>query len=91
MRGGGVRLLIMGAGIAGLTAARTLRKDGAVEIVERVPDSTIEGSGIYLPGKTGHPKWPAPPPSQDTRPGLDHVASRGAAQILVRSGRANRG
>ena len=36
MRGDGVRIIIVGAGIAGLAAARTLRRwDGAVEIVER--------------------------------------------------------
>ena len=51
MRGDGVRILIVGAGIAGLAAARTLRKwGGAVEIVERAAVPTTEGTGIYLPG-----------------------------------------
>jgi 2-polyprenyl-6-methoxyphenol hydroxylase-like FAD-dependent oxidoreductase len=51
MRGDGVRVLIVGAGIAGLAAARTLRGwGGAVEIVERAPAPTTEGTGIYLPG-----------------------------------------
>ena len=51
MRGDGVRILIVGAGIAGLAAARTLRGwGGAVEIVERAPAPTTEGTGIYLPG-----------------------------------------
>jgi 2-polyprenyl-6-methoxyphenol hydroxylase-like FAD-dependent oxidoreductase len=51
MRGAGVRVLVVGAGIAGLAAARTLRRWGAaVEIVERAPTPTTEGTGIYLPG-----------------------------------------
>jgi FAD-dependent urate hydroxylase len=51
MRGDGVRVLIVGAGIAGLATARTLHDWGAqVEIVERRPDPTTEGTGIYLPG-----------------------------------------
>ncbi|MGN9909041.1 FAD-dependent monooxygenase [Phytohabitans sp. LJ34] len=51
MRGNGVRVLVVGAGIAGLAAARTLRAWGAdVELVERSPTARVDGAGIYLPG-----------------------------------------
>jgi len=51
MRGDGVDVLIVGAGIAGLAAARTLCAWGAtVEIVERAPAAGALGTGIYLPG-----------------------------------------
>jgi 2-polyprenyl-6-methoxyphenol hydroxylase-like FAD-dependent oxidoreductase len=51
MRGAGVRVLVVGAGIAGLAAARTLRGWGArVEIVERAAAPSTDGTGIYLPG-----------------------------------------
>jgi 2-polyprenyl-6-methoxyphenol hydroxylase-like FAD-dependent oxidoreductase len=51
MRGDGVEVLVVGAGIAGLAVARTLRAWGAsVEIVERAPDPGVLGTGIYLPG-----------------------------------------
>jgi 2-polyprenyl-6-methoxyphenol hydroxylase-like FAD-dependent oxidoreductase len=51
MRGDGVRVLIVGAGIAGVAAARMLRGWGAaVEIVERAAAPMTEGTGIYLPG-----------------------------------------
>jgi FAD-dependent urate hydroxylase len=51
MRGDGVEILVVGAGIAGLAAARALRAWGAtVEIVERAPAAGVVGAGIYLPG-----------------------------------------
>ncbi len=51
MRGDGVDVLIVGASIAGLAAARTLRGWGAtVEIVEKAPGAAVLGAGIYLPG-----------------------------------------
>jgi FAD-dependent urate hydroxylase len=51
MRGTGVQVLVVGAGIAGLAAARALRVWGAdVEIVERSAAARTDGAGIYLPG-----------------------------------------
>lgn len=51
MRADGYRALVVGAGVAGLAAARTLHDWGAtVEIVERASTVTGDGAGIYLPG-----------------------------------------
>ena len=51
MLGAGVRVLVIGAGFAGLAAARTLGDWGAaVEIIERQPDPPGDGTGIYLLG-----------------------------------------
>jgi FAD-dependent urate hydroxylase len=45
------RILVVGAGIAGLAAARTLARAGySVEVVEREPTWEEAGMGIYLPG-----------------------------------------
>ena len=49
--GAGLRTLVVGAGIAGLGAARALRQRGfAVDVVERKPVWTHTGAGIFLPG-----------------------------------------
>jgi FAD-dependent urate hydroxylase len=46
-----LRILVVGAGIAGLAAARALRLAGyRPDVVEELPASTIPGAGIYLPG-----------------------------------------
>ena len=47
----GLRILVVGAGIAGLGAARALRKRGfAPNVVEQQSSWTHPGAGIYLPG-----------------------------------------
>jgi FAD-dependent urate hydroxylase len=49
----GLRILVVGAGIAGLGVARALRLQGfTTEIVEREPVWARAGTGIYLPGNT---------------------------------------
>ena len=49
--GVGLRILVVGAGIAGLGVARALRRRGiAADVVEREPAWTHAGAGIYLPG-----------------------------------------
>jgi 2-polyprenyl-6-methoxyphenol hydroxylase-like FAD-dependent oxidoreductase len=51
MLGPSLRILVVGAGIAGLAAARALRLAGfRPEVVDKVPASTVAGAGIYLPG-----------------------------------------
>jgi FAD-dependent urate hydroxylase len=47
----GLRILVVGAGIAGLAAARALRRAGfRPDVVEKLPATTVAGAGIYLPG-----------------------------------------
>jgi FAD-dependent urate hydroxylase len=47
----GARVLIVGAGIAGLAAARSLRRTGfEPEVVERERTWSSVGAGVYLPG-----------------------------------------
>ena len=51
--GSGLRILVVGAGIAGLGAARALRQRGfAPDVVERESAWAPTGAGIYLPGNT---------------------------------------
>ena len=51
--GSGLRILVVGAGIAGLGAARALRQRGfAPDVVERESAWSQSGTGIYLPGNT---------------------------------------
>ncbi|BCB84948.1 FAD-dependent monooxygenase [Phytohabitans suffuscus] len=51
MLGSSLRILVVGAGIAGLAAARALRLAGfRPQVVDKLPASTVAGAGIYLPG-----------------------------------------
>ncbi|GLY97391.1 FAD-dependent monooxygenase [Actinoplanes sp. NBRC 103695] len=46
-----MRILVVGAGIAGLAAARGLRVAGfRPDVVEELPATMLPGAGIYLPG-----------------------------------------
>jgi len=46
-----LRILVVGAGIAGLSAARALRVAGyRPDVVEELPATMMPGAGIYLPG-----------------------------------------
>ena len=46
-----LRILVVGAGIAGLATARALRLAGfRPEVVDRLPAASAPGGGIYLPG-----------------------------------------
>ena len=46
-----LRILVVGAGIAGLAAARGLRVAGfRPDVVEELPASMLPGAGIFLPG-----------------------------------------
>ena len=46
-----LRILVVGAGIAGLAAARGLRVAGfRPHVVEELPATMLPGAGIYLPG-----------------------------------------
>jgi FAD-dependent urate hydroxylase len=46
-----LRILVVGAGISGLAAARGLRVAGfRPDVVEELPATTIPGAGIFLPG-----------------------------------------
>jgi FAD-dependent urate hydroxylase len=45
-----MRVLVVGAGLAGLAVARTLRDRYEVDVVDREPGPSAAGAGIYLPG-----------------------------------------
>jgi FAD-dependent urate hydroxylase len=46
-----LRILVVGAGIAGLAMARALRLAGhRPDVVDELPATTVPGAGIYLPG-----------------------------------------
>jgi 2-polyprenyl-6-methoxyphenol hydroxylase-like FAD-dependent oxidoreductase len=47
----GTRILVVGAGVAGLSLARALRARGLeAELVERSIDWPVTGAGVYIPG-----------------------------------------
>lgn len=47
----GTRILVVGAGVAGLSLARALRERGfEPELIERSIDWPVAGAGIYIPG-----------------------------------------
>ncbi|MFK3982809.1 FAD-dependent monooxygenase [Micromonospora sp. NPDC050397] len=51
MRGDGIRVLVVGGGIAGLATVRALRDWGAtIDLVERADGPVSTGTGLYLPG-----------------------------------------
>ena len=53
--GAGLRILVVGAGIAGLGAARAFRQRGsAADSVERDPAWAHTRAGIYLPGNANY-------------------------------------
>ncbi|MEO3777163.1 FAD-dependent monooxygenase [Micromonospora sp. B11E3] len=51
MRGSPLRILVVGAGIAGLAVARALRMVGfRPDVTEKLPTSELVDTGLYLPG-----------------------------------------
>jgi 2-polyprenyl-6-methoxyphenol hydroxylase-like FAD-dependent oxidoreductase len=78
------RVLIVGAGIAGLTLARALRKLGiTADLVERLTDWPSGGGGLYLPGNAARAVA-----ALDLGPALDAVANPiGSQRFLDHRGR----
>ncbi|WP_433531720.1 FAD-dependent monooxygenase [Micromonospora sp. CA-263727] len=51
MRGSPLRILVVGAGIAGLAVARALRLAGfRPDVTDKAPPGELTGTGLYLPG-----------------------------------------
>ena len=75
MRGDDVRVLVVGAGIAGLAAARTLRDWGAaLKVVDRHPDHPRKA-----PGSTCRETQSAPCPRWESDIGSPNAPSTSSA------------
>jgi len=64
----GLGILVVGAGIAGLGAARALRQRGFMpDVVEQESTWTHPGAGIYLPATAWHSPNASPPSATPRR------------------------
>lgn len=87
MRGDGVQVLIVGAGIAGLAVARTLRAWGAaVEMIDQSASPRGGGTGIYLPGNAvralGHLGLAGPVAERAVRISLQRTSDHGGRRLF---------